>query len=278
MSAQVITCAIQIPNTGEQFICSAIYAFNTAAERTQLWEELRGTRAAYDYLKLPWILLGDFNVTLASLEHSRALDYRTDQLGMRQFQEVVTDCSVTDLAYTGAIYTWWNKRTEDPIGKKLDRALVNGEWLSRYPQSFAHFEAGGISDHARCLIRTTGPVNETRKPFRFFNCLAEHQEFLPIVKEVWEVDAPLIHSRTALSRFHSKLKQLKQPLRALNKTHYGDLPARTKQAYEELCACQILIQTPKTSLRQQRQQFDGKSWHVLRKTFIIRNLVFVGCK
>lgn len=33
MSAQVITCAIQIPSTGEQFICSAVYAFNTAAER-----------------------------------------------------------------------------------------------------------------------------------------------------------------------------------------------------------------------------------------------------
>ena len=50
MSAQVITCAVQIPSTGEQFICSAVYAFNTAAERVQLWEELRGARAAYDHL------------------------------------------------------------------------------------------------------------------------------------------------------------------------------------------------------------------------------------
>ncbi|KAH0905254.1 hypothetical protein HID58_044757, partial [Brassica napus] len=37
-----------------------------------------------------------------------------------------------------------------------------------------------------------------------------------------------------LSRFHGKLKLLKQPLRDLNRTHYGDLPARTKQAYEEM--------------------------------------------
>lgn len=50
MSAQVITCAVQIPSIGEQFICSAVYAFNTAAERVQLWEELRGARAAYDNL------------------------------------------------------------------------------------------------------------------------------------------------------------------------------------------------------------------------------------
>lgn len=94
MSAQVITCAIQIPSTGEQFICSAIYAYNTVAERTQLWEELRGTRAAYEHLSLPWILLGDFNETLSSSEHSRTLDYRTDQTGMRHFQETITDCAV----------------------------------------------------------------------------------------------------------------------------------------------------------------------------------------
>ncbi|CAG7864375.1 unnamed protein product [Brassica rapa] len=75
MSAQVITCAIQIPSTGEQFICSAIYAFNTVGERMTLWEELRGTKAAYRHLKLPWIILGDFNATLSSSEHSRAMDY-----------------------------------------------------------------------------------------------------------------------------------------------------------------------------------------------------------
>lgn len=63
--------------------------------------------------------------------------------------------------------------------------LVNNAWLSWYPQSSAHFDAGGISDHARCLIRTSGATNETRKPFQFFTYLAEHQEFLPIVKEVW---------------------------------------------------------------------------------------------
>ncbi|KAL0826688.1 hypothetical protein Bca101_050365 [Brassica carinata] len=75
MSAHVVTCAIQIPSTGEQFICSAVYTFNTVAEGTQLWEELQGTRAAYSNLSLPWIIIGDFNKTLASSEHSRAQDY-----------------------------------------------------------------------------------------------------------------------------------------------------------------------------------------------------------
>ena len=100
-SAQMITCAVQIPATGEQFICSAIYAYNTAAERLQLWTEMRETQAEYAHLNLPWILLGDYNVTLSSSEHSRSMDYRSDQINMRAFQEAVTDCSLVDLVFGG---------------------------------------------------------------------------------------------------------------------------------------------------------------------------------
>ena len=115
-SSQAITCAVQIPETKEQFICSAVYASNFEVERRELWEDMRGTLAAYKHLDMPWILLGDFNVTLSSGEHSRVHDYLTDQRGMRQFQEVVNDCVLTDLAYTGALFTWWNKQETDPIG------------------------------------------------------------------------------------------------------------------------------------------------------------------
>ncbi|KAF3545106.1 hypothetical protein DY000_02006739 [Brassica cretica] len=57
--------------TGEQFIYSAIYAFSTAAKMTHLWSEIRETQAVYAHLRLPWILIGDYNVTLSSSEHSR---------------------------------------------------------------------------------------------------------------------------------------------------------------------------------------------------------------
>ncbi|KAH0892941.1 hypothetical protein HID58_055370, partial [Brassica napus] len=67
----MITCVFQIPATGEQFIYSAIYAFNTAAKMTHLWSDIRETQAVYAHLRLPWILMGDYNVTLSSSEHSR---------------------------------------------------------------------------------------------------------------------------------------------------------------------------------------------------------------
>ncbi|KAF3499171.1 hypothetical protein F2Q69_00044231 [Brassica cretica] len=61
----------------------------------------------------------------------------------------------------------------------------------------------------------SGVTNDARKPFRFFNFLAEHKDLLPTVQRVWDLTQALYPSRTALSFFHRKLKLLKQPLREL---------------------------------------------------------------
>lgn len=237
-SAQVITCAVQIPDSGEEFIVSAVYAYNTAAERRSLWEDIRATHAAYSHLPISWMLLGDFNVTLASGEHSRAQDYLSDQAGMRQFQEVVGACDLTDLTYVGALFTWWNKQEGNPVGKKLDRALVNETWMHKYSQSYARFDTGGVSDHARFMVLLSDTREEVRRPFKFFNFLAYHEQFLPTVKAMWDTTESIHNSKSALSRFHHKLKTLKQELRALNRNHFGNITERTKQAFEALCICQ----------------------------------------
>lgn len=240
ISSQVITCAVQSPETGEKFICSAAYASNCEVERRILWDDLRGTKAAYRHLDLPWIVIGDFNETLSSQEHSRGGSL-SSQVGMRYFQNVVGDCSLTDMTSTGALFTWWNMRLEDPLRKKLYRALMYAAWLRDFPQSYARFEAGGISDHAIWVVHLFGTHNETRKPFRFFNYLTEHADFLPVVKRSWDSTPAIYHSHSALSKFHAKLKLLKYEMRMLNKTQYGDLPNRTKLAFEEMCRCQNLV-------------------------------------
>lgn len=97
------------------------------------------------YSHYPWILLGDYNEILSSPEHSRAGDYRTDQVGMRQFQDQLMHCALSDLTYVGLLFTWWNKRDINHIGKKLDRVPINGNWLTSFLHAYATFEAGGVS-------------------------------------------------------------------------------------------------------------------------------------
>lgn len=99
-SSQIISCVVQNPVTGEQFIFSAIYASNFTADRQTLWAEIRATQGAYSHLNMPWILIGDYNVTLSSQEHSRAADYLPDQTEMRHFLDLVSDCGFYDLSAT----------------------------------------------------------------------------------------------------------------------------------------------------------------------------------
>lgn len=118
-SSQQITCGIQIIETGITFICTAVYASNFSTERSSLWSELRAINSGYVHSSIPWILIGDYNEILSTAEHSRALDYSTSQLGMRQFQDLVTHCDLMDMSSVGSQFTWWNKRSADPIGKKI---------------------------------------------------------------------------------------------------------------------------------------------------------------
>lgn len=186
-----------------------------------------------------------------------------DQAGMRDFQDIVAGCSLMDLPYVGSVYTWWNKRGLDPVGKKPDRVLVNGEWLQAFPRSYAKFDAGGVSDHARCLVSLTEHQTSTRKPFKFFNYLIGNEEFMPLVAHKWAETGPLFHSRTALSRFHQRLKSLKHDIRKLNRTRYGDLSLRTKKAFEDLCTCQSQVLADPTTETFRAESEAADRWHHL---------------
>ena len=108
--------------------------------------------------------------------------------------------------------------------------MVNRDWVMCFPHSQVHFEAGGISDHARCYVRIADRPAGNRKPFRFFNYLADHNQFTPTLQRIWDLRPPLFHSRMSLHLFHMKLKLLKSDLRALNRTQYRDISTKTREA------------------------------------------------
>lgn len=67
--------------------------------------------------------------------------------GMQDFQQTAQYCSMLDMTYQGPKFTWCNRRNNDLICKKLDRALMNDTWINSFPQSYCVFEAGRCSDH-----------------------------------------------------------------------------------------------------------------------------------
>lgn len=114
-SAQIITVWVS-SITGEQFLCSCIYASNFQTERRNLWSDLISNNTQFASHGVPWIIMGDFNETLSSSEHSIGLDPQ-NQSGMQDFQSTVSTCNLTDLASSGSNFTWTNSQPDNPIAK-----------------------------------------------------------------------------------------------------------------------------------------------------------------
>lgn len=140
---------------------------------------------------------------------------------MIELKDVFITLRVDDLRYYGPAHTWKNKRPIDPTTKKLDKALVNDQWLTLFPDSVATFQAPQISDHFPCVLKLACPLPySASRPFKFFNYLTRHPLFLSTVETAWD------HSgveSTDLSSFCLKLKSIKRSLKTLEKDNFSHI-------------------------------------------------------
>ena len=211
----------------QPIIITSVYAYNLIAERVDLWAELINLQQGLSLDLRPWLVAGDFNQIANPSEHSSA-SVQAISSDMIDFRDTLLQTGLFDLRYQGILNTWSNKQPADPIAKKLDRALVNYEWISAYPNSSAVFMAPEFSDHTPCLLNfaTRLPIAGS-KPFKFFNYLTKHPLFLPTVKEAWILDE--IFSST-LADLSWKLKSPKSVLQRLNSENFSKIQERVINA------------------------------------------------
>lgn len=177
MEKQVINCSAKMKNEVGWCKISFVYGANLASEKEVLWQRLREEET-----REPWLLIGDFNATLNEEERRRDRSVATYDQG---FEECVRELEINDIQSTGCYYTWLNRRTgEDAIAAKLDRAMANGEWITRFPSTRVHFGEPLLSDHSEVEVRMKEAKNQRPKPFRFFNCWTDDEEYREILEKV----------------------------------------------------------------------------------------------
>ncbi|KAG7599383.1 Reverse transcriptase domain [Arabidopsis suecica] len=203
-----------------------------------LWKDLQYHHDSPLFQNKAWLICGDFNEILEIDDHSLSLSTPVVPAGMRDFQDLIRHCELTDLSYHGQRYTWCNKRQEGVICKKLDRVLVSKTWIQQYAQSYSVFEPGGCSDHMRCRFYISEGEKRVKRPFKFVNTLTTFSGYHQKLEEQWRTSPSLFHSTSAMHRFSKKLKGLKPHLRKMGKQMYGAISTRTKEAYTKLCDLQ----------------------------------------
>ncbi|XP_074290907.1 uncharacterized protein LOC141617632 [Silene latifolia] len=196
-SAQLITVHVTEVATGECFLYSVVYGFNHEGDRKDLWDQLKDIKIAHTG---PWAVCGDFNSVL-NFNERIGRDVTWDKIS--DFRDCVDFFNLVDLRGQGAFFTWNNK--QDPSSRhfsRIDRFLVNEDWLNMYTDAYASFLPKGLFDHNPIVV---SKLKSLKKPLRELN----RHRFSDIEKSVHMARALLDDLQIRAQQLRNFVLQLK---------------------------------------------------------------------
>jgi hypothetical protein len=110
--------------TGVQWRATFVYGEPRREKRHEFFDLMRQMSTQWSG---PWICCGDFNEVLSQDEHYGSNDRSETQI--RLFQECLDDCALSDMGFSGPMFTWTNKQNNDRnVRVRLDWAVANGSF------------------------------------------------------------------------------------------------------------------------------------------------------
>ncbi|XP_013704354.2 uncharacterized protein LOC106408072 [Brassica napus] len=225
-SAQAVTCGIHILAQSLTFTVTFVYGFNEVGERMALWKELEQINRTPAMSNSPWAVIGDFNQILRLSHHSGYPTRVIDDDGMEDMNIALQDSELFEAQSKGAPFTWWNNNEVNPISKRIDHALINQLWATRFPDSYADFLDPGQSDHSPYIVKIPSVRRSSRKPFKFFHHVMDHPDYASVVSNVWN---PGTIMGTTQFRLVRSMKMMKKDMRNLNKRNFSGVSQRVKE-------------------------------------------------
>ncbi|KAK9756377.1 hypothetical protein RND81_01G092600 [Saponaria officinalis] len=212
-NAQFIHCLITDVLSSFGFHCTMVYAFNDTHARKLLWEKMRYLRKS---VQGAWVTYGDFYTILHPMERMGGM---TTNEEMEDFCNCLEDCGLTDGTVNGCFSTWNNKQKLDTrIYNRLDRFLVNQEWINSVPDAYAYFHNEGLFDHTPCTIQLRCSDVKGKRSFKYFNMWSGVDDFIPYVARCW---GEYVRG-TKMFRVVKRFQMLKNSLKQLSKSLFDD--------------------------------------------------------
>lgn len=124
-------------------------------------------RTLNDSPQIPWVVIGDFNEIAYSTEKKGGLPRRERQ--MCRFGEVMDDCSLTDIGFSGQWFTWEKGRLRaNDIRERLDKGITNHPWWDLFLNFKLSHLTHAFSDHCPLLLNSNFETQHSKQwQFRF---------------------------------------------------------------------------------------------------------------
>ena len=211
MSSQFVSLCIT--EGSNHFLGNFIYAKCNRLERQLLWEELNSDRMGGE----PCFFAGDFNVIRSDIE--RCGGRPRNRVAIDEFNRWIHQGGLLEMNSQGGKFTWCNgQQGLSRAWAKLDRVLLDANFLSLFPTAHCLYLPRTTSDHCPMVIEfLSDPFSYGPPPFRFQQMWVEHPDFMTLVQKVWYESV----IGSGLFKLATKLKKLKVALRVWNKSVFG---------------------------------------------------------
>ncbi|XP_020242781.1 uncharacterized protein LOC109820997 [Asparagus officinalis] len=121
--------------------------------RKALWQDLLAIKRN---VSGPWLVGGDFNAILNG-------------------EEKISGVQVSDA-----------EDAHTRIWRRLDRMLVNEDWIFKYTSSQTEYLMPLCSDHSPGMLTISDEKIYGNRPFKFFAMWTKHPDYLSVVSSVWD--------------------------------------------------------------------------------------------
>ncbi|XVE71697.1 hypothetical protein DITRI_Ditri10aG0172400 [Diplodiscus trichospermus] len=155
-----------------------VYGAQMFEERKKVREELRRKIGTCEE---PVMCIGDFNDIIR--EEEKEGGRRKDRRKINCFRDFVEGSGLQDVKAKGMKYTWSGIRKGKLVKEKLDRVLVNLDWMKAYPNMQATNLPVIGSNHFPVVMNIEFGDRKGGKRFKFESKWLLMEECAKIVKE-----------------------------------------------------------------------------------------------
>ncbi|XP_060967001.1 uncharacterized protein LOC133035175 [Cannabis sativa] len=240
---QFVHSRVKVIGLGEEFYFTAVYGSNSALERRSLFEKLAGI----GMVNKPWLILGDFNAMFCFQDRNGG--------------------KVDEIKSSGSYFTWSTKHDlGSRIFSKLDRVLLNEDWMDHFPDNEACFKWECISDHSFCIVKNNRIGSVGVRPFRFCNHWALHSKFRERTLSSWFNSFDTKNTAGLVK----KLLRVKHILKKFNREEAGDIEQRYNHCKDEFILAQDnLAREPNNNILLQEEKVKSLEYVAALKQYSV---------
>lgn len=248
------------------FLISFTYVRPQLCYKQDFWNFLS---AIHSFVKIPWIVIGDFNDIMQMSEKScgRDISHRC-----RQFTNWIDQCGLIDHPSSGPLYTWIGQTFDnDRIRMRLDRGLINTAWRLHLPNSTINVLPRAHSDHNPLFLSPSTTTTRATCPTRFLSAWLSHPQFEEVFASAWLSNTGTISNT---------IDHVSEVAREWNKHCFGNVHQKKRRLLARISGIQRLLH-PSESLKKlekdlqiqynQVLKWEEEIWYQKSKVMRIQN-------